>query len=75
MWDDYGQFGGPIRRVSDYESACLLAFGVAALLAALVLVGQAVARYASAVLAELLLLRAVGLTRWQAAASAALARA
>ena len=59
--------------MSDYESACLLAFGVAALLAALVLVGQAVARYASAAMAELLVLRAVGLTRWQAAASAALA--
>ena len=73
MWDNYGQFGGPIRKVSAYESACLLAFGVAALLAALVLVGQAVARYASAALAELLVLRAVGLTRWQAAASAALA--
>jgi hypothetical protein len=73
VWDDYGQFGGPIRKVSDYESACLLAFGVAALLAALVLVGQAVARYASAAVAELLVLRAVGLTRRQAAASAALA--
>ena len=73
VWDDYGQFGGPIRRVSDYESACLLAFAVAALLAALVLVGQAVARYASATLAELLVLRAVGLTRRQAAGSAAVA--
>jgi hypothetical protein len=73
VWDNYGQFGGPIRKVGDYESACLLAFGVAALLAALVLVGQAVARYASTALTELLVLRAVGLTRWQAAASAALA--
>jgi len=73
VWDDYGQFGEPIIRVSDYESACLLAFAVAALLAALVLVGQAVARYASAALAELQVLRAVGLTRRQAAASAALA--
>ena len=56
-----------------YESACLLAFALAAPLAALVLVGQAVARYASAAVAELLVLRAVGLTRRQAAASAALA--
>ena len=63
----------PIRKVSGYEAACLLAFGLAALLAALVLVGQAVARYASAAVAELLVLRAVGLTRRQAAASAALA--
>ena len=70
VWDNYGQFGGPIRRVSDYESACLLAFGIAALLAALVLVGQAVARHASAEVAELQVLRAVGLTRRQAAASA-----
>ena len=37
--------------------------------------GQAVARHASAVMAELLVLRALGLTRWQAAASAALAPA
>ena len=59
--------------MSGYEAACLLAFGLAALLAALVLVGQAVARYASAAMAELLVLRAVGLTRRQAAASAALA--
>ena len=34
--------------MSEYEAACLLAFGLAALLAALILVGQAVARYASA---------------------------
>ena len=73
VWDNYGQFGGPIRRVSDYESACLLAFGIAALLAALVLVGQAVARHASAEVAELQVLRAVGLTRRQAAASASFA--
>ena len=65
--------GDPIRRVTGYEAACLLAFGLAALLAALVLVGQSVARYASAAMAELLVLRAVGLTRRQAAASAALA--
>ena len=43
------------------------------MLAALILVGQAVARYASAAVAELLVLRAVGLTRRQAAASVALA--
>ena len=59
--------------MTGYEAACLLAFGLAALLAALVLVGQSVARYASAAVAELLVLRAVGLTRRQAASSAALA--
>jgi len=72
VWDNYTDFGGPVKRVSAYEAACLLAFGLAALLAALILVGQAVARYASAAMAELLVLRAVGLTRWQAAASASL---
>jgi hypothetical protein len=65
--------GDPARKVTGYEAACLLAFGLAALLAALVLVGQSVARYASAAVAELLVLRAVGLTRRQAASSAALA--
>ncbi|HET6186814.1 MAG TPA: FtsX-like permease family protein [Trebonia sp.] len=65
--------GDPARTVTGYEAACLLAFGLAALLAALVLVGQSVARYASAAVAELLVLRAVGLTQRQAAASAALA--
>jgi hypothetical protein len=65
--------GDPVRTVTGYEAACLFAFGLAALLAALVLVGQSVARYASAVVAELLVLRAVGLARWQATASAALA--
>jgi len=65
--------GDPARTLTGYEAACLLAFGLAALLAALVLVGQSVARYTSAAVAELLVLRAVGLTRRQAAASAALA--
>jgi len=65
--------GDPARTLTGYEAACLLAFGLAALLAALVLVGQSVARYASVAVAELLVLRAVGLTRRQAAASAALA--
>jgi hypothetical protein len=72
VWDNYASFGEPVKKVSAYEAACLLAFGLAALLAALILVGQAVARHASAVVAELLVLRAVGLTRWQAASSTAL---
>jgi ABC-type lipoprotein release transport system permease subunit len=61
--------------VTGYEAACLLAFGLAALLAALVLVGQTVTRYTSAAVAELLMLRAVGLSRRQAAVSAAVAPA
>jgi FtsX-like permease family len=72
VWDNYAVFGGPVKRVSAYEAACLLAFALAALLAALILVGQAVARHAAAVVAELLVLRALGLTRWQAAASVSL---
>jgi hypothetical protein len=72
VWDNYGSFGESFKKVSAYEAACLLAFGLAALLAALILVGQSVARYASAAIAELLVLRAVGLTRWQAAASVTL---
>jgi FtsX-like permease family protein/MacB-like protein len=73
--DNNTWIGDAVRKVTGYEAACLLAFGLAALLAALVLVGQSVTRYASAAVAELLVLRAVGLTRRQAAASAALAPA
>jgi FtsX-like permease family len=73
VWDNNAQIGAAVRQVTGYEAACLLAFGIAALLAALVLVGQAVSRYASVAVGELRLLRAVGITRPQAAASAALA--
>jgi FtsX-like permease family protein len=69
--DNNTWIGDSVRKVTGYEAACLLAFGLAALLAALVLVGQTVARYTSAAVTELLVLRAVGLTRGQAAASAA----
>ena len=71
--DDTDWLGAPIRKASGYEAACLLAFGLAALLAALFLVGQAVARYASGTAAELQVLQTVGLTRRQGAASAAIA--
>jgi hypothetical protein len=73
VWDNNAQTGAAVRQVTGYEAACLLAFGVAALLAALVLVGQAVSRHASAAVGELRLLRAVGITRPQAAACTALA--
>ncbi|GAA0434738.1 hypothetical protein GCM10010160_72330 [Acrocarpospora corrugata] len=53
------------RDVIGFESACLLAFGLAAFLAALVLVGQAIIRYGAASAAELRALTAVGLTRTQ----------
>ena len=61
----------PIRRVTAYEAACLLAFGLAALVAALFLIGQSVARYTSATMADLQVLQAVGMTRQQAIAAAA----
>jgi hypothetical protein len=62
--------GDPIRRVTGYEAACLLAFALAALVAAFFLVGQAVARYTSATVVDLQVLQAVGMTQRQAVASA-----
>jgi hypothetical protein len=55
----------PIRRIVEYESGCVLAFGLAALVAALFLVGQSVARYTSATMADLQVLQAVGMTSRQ----------
>jgi FtsX-like permease family protein len=71
VWDNSVNFGDPIRRVTAYEAACLLAFGLAALVAALFLVGQSVARYTSATAADLRVLQSVGMTRQQAIAAAA----
>jgi hypothetical protein len=73
VWDNAAQVGGPIRKSTGYEALCLLAFALAALLAALFLVGQTMARYASGSAADLRVLQAVGLTRRQAAVSAAVA--
>jgi len=71
--DDAVWLGEPVRKATGYEAACLFAFGLAALLASLFLVGQAVARYASGGAADLQILKAVGLTRRQAAVCAAIA--
>ncbi|GIH25615.1 hypothetical protein Aph01nite_39250 [Acrocarpospora phusangensis] len=60
------------NQVLRFEAAALLAFALAALAAAIVLVGQTVARYATATVAELDTLRALGLPRRQAAVLAAL---
>ncbi|HEY2266931.1 MAG TPA: FtsX-like permease family protein [Streptosporangiaceae bacterium] len=70
VWDNRDFFGGTIERTSRYEAACLLAFALAALVAALFLVGQSVARYTSATMADLQVLQAVGMTPRQAMASA-----
>jgi hypothetical protein len=58
-------------RTTAFESGSLLAFGLAALAAAVVLVGQAVARYAAAAVADLQVLRALGLPRRHALVAAA----
>jgi hypothetical protein len=73
VMDNAQWIGGPVRKSTGYEAACLFAFAAAALLAALVLVGQTVARYAAGAAGELRVLQAVGLTRRQAAAWAAIA--
>jgi hypothetical protein len=71
VWENLDYFGGPISRLTGYEAACLLAFALAALMAALFLVGQSVARYTSATVTDLQVLQAVGMTPRQAVASAA----
>jgi hypothetical protein len=63
----------PVRRLIQYESVCLLAFAAAALVAALFLVGQAVARYTSATMADLAVLQSIGMTSRQVVAAAAAA--
>ncbi|HXZ76452.1 MAG TPA: ABC transporter permease, partial [Streptosporangiaceae bacterium] len=73
VWNNRVTFGDPRRRVTGYEAACLLAFALAALVAAVFLVGQSVARYTSATVADLRVLQAVGMTRWQAVTSASAA--
>ncbi|HEY5990563.1 MAG TPA: hypothetical protein VIV12_29850, partial [Streptosporangiaceae bacterium] len=75
VWNNLVDFGGPVRRVIGYESACLLAFALAALVAAFFLIGQSVARYTSTTATELQVLQAVGLTTRQAVASASAAPA
>ena len=70
VWNNREFFGGAIVRITRYEAACLLAFALAALVAALFLIGQSVARYTSATVADLQVLQAVGMTPRQAVASA-----
>jgi hypothetical protein len=71
VWNNIADFGGPVRRTTGYEAACLLAFALAALVAAIFLIGQSIARYTSAAVSDLQVLQAVGMTPQQAVASAA----
>jgi hypothetical protein len=59
------------QRGIAFEARCLVAFAVAAFIAALFLIGQAIARYAAASTAELNTLRALGLTPRQSVVTAA----
>jgi hypothetical protein len=72
VWDDYAVMGGPVRKTSGYEAIWLLAFGAAALLAGIFLVGQSAARHVATGAGELRVLQAVGLTRSQAVGCATL---
>lgn len=71
VWNNYDA-ARHTQKVDAFEAACLLAFGVAALLAAIVLVGQSVARYTAAEVVDLRTLRAVGMTPRQAAIAASI---
>jgi hypothetical protein len=73
VWNNSVYFGDPVRRVSGYEAACLLAFAVAAFVSALFLIGQAVARYVSSTVPDLQILQAVGMTKRQGVTAAAAA--
>jgi ABC-type lipoprotein release transport system permease subunit len=53
------------RKLTAFEARCLLAFAGAALLAALVLIGQAIVRFTTAALADLGVLRTLGMSRTQ----------
>jgi len=70
IWNNIVDFGGPARSVTGFEAACVLAFGLAALVAAVFLLGQSIARYTSSTVADLQLLRAPGITPRQAIAAA-----
>ncbi|PZS25143.1 MAG: hypothetical protein DLM58_23035 [Pseudonocardiales bacterium] len=72
VWNLPGELRNVQREVA-FEARCLLAFGIAALVAAVFLVGQAVSRYAAASTVELQALRAVGITPRQTLTAAATA--
>jgi cell division protein FtsX len=75
VWNVAEEFTRPLERHTSFEARCLLAFAAAAFLAAVFLVGQAIARYAAASAAEMQTLRSLGMTPSQAIAAAASAPA
>ncbi len=70
VWTDSSNIGDGVHKVTGYEAVCLLAFGLAALAAALFLVGQSVIRHTSASGSDLQVLRAAGITPGETAAAA-----
>ena len=70
VWNNLVDRGDPVKRITGYEAACLLAFALAALVAAFFLIGQSVSRYTSATMADLEVLQAVGMTPREAVAAA-----
>lgn len=70
VWDLPDQYRAEQRQLA-FEARCLAAFAAAAFVAALFLVGQAIARYAAAAATELQTLRALGMTPGLAIVTAA----
>ena len=70
IWDLPSQYRDTQRQIT-FESRSLLALAAAAFAAAVLLIGQALARYTAASAPELQTLRALGLTPRQAVAAAA----
>jgi cell division protein FtsX len=69
-WNIHEQ-GRALQRTLTFEASCLLAFAAAALVAAMLLIGQAIARYTAASVEDLKTLRALGMTARQSAYAAA----
>lgn len=74
VWNMRDQYRSLQRNLS-FEARCLLAFGLAAFLASVFLVGQAIARAAAGTAVELQTARALGMTPRQTIASATAAPA
>jgi hypothetical protein len=69
VWNRPAQLDQEQRNIT-FEDRCLLAFAAAALVAALFLIGQAVARYTASTLVDLQVMGALGMTPGQAAQAA-----